>query len=503
MDESDWLSEGSQHMMSQRLVGPLLAAAIIVLVLGAIAKDNFLLAGMFSILFFLIPTAGRLDLWWMGAFASLGSNLATGLPGDVKLNVLMMLGFVCLTIVAVSRAQRNFGRSSIPRKACLWLLIIIIITASYRGWGLKILDSTYWGGMQYVSLMAALLFYIFSNYVRITITHLKWMLICFFLLSLLPAVGVVISQFVPHGEIVQHVIDVGASETGRLSVGMDTPEVVRWGYMQYPAIWMGVLALLIYDRRFSFTPWVGVVAALSFMLLGMSGHRTVVVLLGLTLLTYLIIRRQSVRWNQFMKLLCVVITLVVVIYLFAEKLPLAFQRAFAWLPGIEVSYYAKIDALATTDWRIELWHHLVGMIPDYLWVGRGMAFSVADANSTFALASDQNTRYVYFTAVHLYHSGPLWFLLDLGVAGFIAGISFMLGGIVYYGRQVNRFVTGSLWRSVYGVFYSFFVGYCIFFYSVIGGSTFLIHILVVAAVLEVVLRSAELDETLPETGALM
>jgi hypothetical protein len=299
----------------------------------------------------------------------------------------------------------------------------------------------------------------------------------------------------PHGDLVQNVIDIGASNGGELGVDLSTPEVTRLGYMQYPAIWMGVLAILLYDRRFSFTPWVGIVSAFSFLMLGLSGHRTVVVLLGLTVITYLIVRRRSVQWSQFARLVFMIIILVGGLYFFAEKLPMAFQRAFAWLPGIEVSHYAKMDAAITSDWRIELWRQLLSMVPDYLWMGRGMAFSAADANAASGLASDRGTQHIFFAVVHLYHSGPLWFLLDLGVAGFVAGLVFMAGGIVHYGRQIEKLTPGSLWRNVYNVFYSFFVGYCVFFYSVIGGGSFLIHILAVASFLEVILRSAQSENS--------
>jgi hypothetical protein len=486
--------------MNDKFWGLSLGFGIILLVIAGIARNDYLMAAFASLLFFIIPTANRPSLWWMAGIVTLGSGLSVGLPGDAKLHLVTMLGFVLLILFKVGARNLKFARSSWPRKACISLLVIIILTASFRGWGLKILDSAYWGGMQYVSLMAGLLFFVFSSYVSISQKQLRKMLFWFFVLSLVPAVALVIARFVPHGDLIYHVVEIGTNEAETAVAQWEMPEVTRWAYMQYPAIWMGVLAIILYDRRFSFSPAVILVSLMSFLMMGLSGHRTVVVLLGVTVLVYVIIRRRTVRLPQFLKLMGALSVITVAIYLFADHLPLAFQRAVTWLPGIEVSYAADADALATTKWRIELWRQLIPLVPQHLLVGRGMAFSAQEANAAAALISDRSTQHITFIAVHLYHNGPLWFLIDLGLVGFMSGLVFMIGGIVHYGRQMRRLPEGSLWKTTYIVFYSFFVGYCVFFMAVIGGSTFLIHILIVASVLEVLPRSYEAEGIKPLGG---
>ncbi|MEI6564441.1 MAG: O-antigen ligase family protein [bacterium] len=486
--------------MNQRLIGIILGLAIISLVIVAIFRSNFLMAGMAVALFYLAPTAGRPSWWWMASIATLGSGITMGLPGDANLHLLVILGFLVLMIIRLSILRGRDTAPSVPRKACIALLFIIVLTASYRGWGFKILDSTFWGGMQYVSLIAALLFYIYSSRVAVSWPQFGGMLRWFFLLSLLPAIALLIAHSLPAGEWINNIIAIGENETETAGVQWQAPEVSRWAFMQYPAIWMGVLGLFLYDRRFKFTPFMILVSVLSFIMLGLSGHRTVVVLLGLTTLVYMAIRRRSVRWSQFLKLSGVLVLLIAMIYLSAGQLPLAFQRAFAWLPGIQVSYEAGIDASNTSEWRITLWKPLLEMVPDYLWMGRGMAFSINDANAASALVSDRETKHIFFTVVHLYHNGPLWFLLDLGLAGLVAGLFFMVGGIMHYGRQLHRIPDGSLWKTAYVVFYSFFVGYCLFFFTVIGGGTFLCHILIVAAMLEVIVRSVEAEAEQEASG---
>ena len=219
-----------------------------------------------------------------------------------------------------------------------------------------------------------------------------------------------------------------------------------------------------------------------------------VVLLGLTTFVYVTIKRHDVRLWQLLKLAGVLTVLVVLLYLLVEHLPHTFQRAFTWLPGLEVTYEAEMDAALTSKWRIELWRQLLLMVPDYLWIGRGLAYSAGDANAASMLASDRSTQYVFFNIVHLYHNGPLWLILDLGLAGLALGLLFMLGGAVHYGRYIHRIPAGSRWRMIYVVFYSFFVGSCLFFLSVYGDGSGLCQIMTLASILEVIVRSTEAEE---------
>lgn len=479
--------------MNQRWFGVIVGALIVILVVAGLASNDYRMAGMATAMLFLLPMVGRPEWWWMAAVATMGSGLASSFPGDVKMHLLALLGFVLLVTLPIVRKQESSRITSLPQKSCIVLLLIIIATASYRGWGLKFLDGEYWGGMQYINLIASLLFYILSRHVTLTWMQAKRALVAFFLLSLVPAVALIISHFIPHGELVQNVVEIGSSELEPVVAELQAIEVTRWAYMQYPSIWMGILALICFDRRFRVSIPTVVIAAVSFVMMGLSGHRTVVVLLGMTLVIYLLVRRRLVRLPQLLKFAGVLTVLVASIYLFINWFPLAFQRAFASLPGINISYEAGVDAMSTSDWRVELWRQLLSLVPDYLWIGRGLAFSASDAYSAAALVSDRNTQYVYFSAVHLYHNGPLWFIIDLGVAGLTAGVVFMISGMIHYGRMIHRVLGTGSWEPVYVVFYALFVSYCLFFFLVIGGGTFMCHILIIASVLDVIGRSAEQD----------
>lgn len=481
-------------VMHQKIRMWLFALAIVLLVLGNIVRGDFTMAGASLMLFFLAPALVRPDLFWMATIVTLGSGITLGLHGGANLHLALMLGFVILTLIKSSIWRRLSAPPSLPRRACVAMILIVIFTATWRGWGLKMLDSKLWGGMQYVSLIASLLFYIYSTHVTVSQINLKRTLGWFFLVSLVPAAASLSVQFLPGANWIRSFIEIGDQAEQQWQAS----EVTRWTFMQYPAVWIGAAGLFLYDRHSRITPMVLLAAALSFVMLGLSGHRTVVVLLGLTVLVYMTIRQRTASFPQFLKFAGLLALLLTALYFFAGNLPLSFQRPFAWLPGIGITHEAGESAAVTSQWRIELWRQLLPMLPDYLWIGRGLAYVTTEANAAAVLASDRATQYVYFAAIHNYHNGPLWLVLDLGLAGFVAGLVFMLGGIVRYGRALRRIPPGEQWQTAYVVFYSLFTGYCIFFFAVIGGVNYLCHILVLASILEVIARSSEtLDRTRP------
>ncbi len=473
--------------MNARLIGWAFALVIVGLVLAGIMRNNFVMAGVSLTLFFVAPMMARPHPWWMAAVATVGSQILLGLPGVGNLHLLFMVGFVGTTVVRSTVSARQAIPASAPRKAAIVLTAITLFTAAWRGSGLKFLGSELWGGMQYVNLLAALLFYVASSRVMVSPQQLEKTIRWLFILSLVPAIAYLTVYIFPSMKWVYAVVQIGV-ET---ELHWRASEGSRWAYMQTPATWMGVLALLLYDRRRRLTPSMLLVAALSFGFLGLSGHRSVVVLQGLTAITYILVRRRTGHISQFLKAALVLIALLILTYSFVDLLPLTFQRTFAWLPGIGVTDEASESAAITSAWRIELWRQLLPMVPDYLWVGRGIAFSASDANAAAALASDKSTQHVFLTAVHAYHNGPLWLILDLGLAGLTAGLVFMIGAIIHYGR-ILRVLSREGWlNATYVVFYSFFIGLCVFFVTAFGDVFALCRILVVASILEILSRLSE------------
>ena len=111
--------------MNQKWGGILAGLIIMGLVIGLMARDEFLGAGWVILLVFIVPAIGRPDLWWMATLATFGSGLSMGLPGDATLHLMTMLGFVVLIAVKVAISNMRALPVSRTRKACIALLCII------------------------------------------------------------------------------------------------------------------------------------------------------------------------------------------------------------------------------------------------------------------------------------------------------------------------------------------------------------------------------------------
>lgn len=466
------------------------AFVVVVPVLLFIGRGQFNLAALIVAAVFGLILFRRMDLWWMVASVSVGSGIFV-VNENASLRLIASFAFVALAILGVIMTQgRGSPERSLPKSAAIGLVLVLVLTATIRGWGLRILGGTHWGGTQYIFVIIALLYFVFSS--RVTLSERQiWLTARWFcLLGLLPAALTIAQHMgVPLG-FMRYFFSVSGDAS---DAEMAVHAVSRFQALQLPAAHMGVFALLLFDRQFRLTPAVIVAAGLSFTFLGLSGHRTMVVLLGLTVLIYLMIRRGTGVARYYWPLVFAMCVALLLIYAFAIHLPIPFQRALSVLPGLRVDAVAAMDAAATTEWRIEMWRELITMIPTYLLVGRGLGFDLMEAYAAYTLAADYGLHQ-FMIATHMYHSGPLWLLIDMGLAGLIFGTLVLFGGAWYYGKRMREIPDGTLFQTVYVVFYSYFFAYGIFFFTVIGSHTIVPRIMMAAAVLEVVLQSVRKDK---------
>ena len=469
--------------------------AVVLPILYTVSSGQFKTAAVLVGAIFFLMLFRRPDLWWTAIIATLASGINAVVTTAVSLSDLMMSGFVALSVFML--IFRAWGR--VPpfaaRSACISLFCIVFLTACWRGWGLQVLGSKNWGGMQYVSLLTALIFYIHSAHIKISEEVMWRTLNILFLLALLPAIGFLLAHFIPAMAWIGIFIRIGTGDLLAEAAAMqwNTSEISRWQIMEYPAIWTGLFALFLYDRKFKVTRAVLTALVISFIFLGLSGHRTVVVMISLTMAVYLTVRHRTIPSALRLQLAVGLLVMIAFLYVFAVHLPPSFQRTVAWLPGINIGLEAKINAASTSTWRIEMWRELMTMIPDYLLVGRGMGFNLSQAYIAYTSASDVDS-YQFFIALHNYHNGPIWLILDLGLWGALAGIGFVIGGIIRYGRVLKTIPEGTRWKTACAVFYSFFVASIISFFAVIGGQSFFTRILVLASILEVITQSVQAEQ---------
>jgi O-Antigen ligase len=168
---------------------------------------------------------------------------------------------------------------------------------------------------------------------------------------------------------------------------------------------------------------------------------------------------------------------------FSEELPLSFQRALSFIPGIKVAPAARYDAQSTLQWRLDMWRVVMPLVPQYLFLGKGYGFDSSDFNLA-EIAAEREIAHGYYDPADNasmvsgdYHQGILTLIIPLGVWGVLAFGVFCWGGIrvLYanyrYGdpelKQINTFFLSYFialiifYLTVYGSFYQdlmFFVG---------------------------------------------
>jgi hypothetical protein len=476
--------------MQTRLLAFLFAGAAIVLpLLTFIAQGQFALAGLLVGALFFLQLFRRLDLWWVAAVMSLGSGLYL-VNSQATVHLLAVLGFCGLGVAIYVMSQgRSRAPLSLPQQSAVVFAVLLLLTASIRGWGLRVLGSSMWGGMDYVTLLATLLFFIMSSQIILSNQRMWLALKMLCLLALIPAVAILLVQTTSSALLLTRFIDVQAVDMA--GIGAAGARLQR---LQTPAVWAGIFALMLFGRHFKFTFGVLLMAGLSFIMMGLSGHRSVTVLLGLTVLIYLVLQRRTIHVRHYVVLLAALFISIGLLFVYANRLPIPFQRAIALIPGLQLAEEAVFSAEGTTSWRIEMWRMMLPMISEYLILGRGMAFSLVEAYSAYSLASDWD-RYVFFIATHNYHNGPLFLLIDFGLGGLLAGAVIMFTGVVYFYRQRVHLKPGTRWHNMYMVIYCFYTSHVIYFFAVYGDSHHLSRILLVAAVLDVLTRSARQEQT--------
>jgi hypothetical protein len=462
-------------------------------ILYFVSKGQFIFAALVVGLIPFLTLAREPGKWWLAAILFTNSGLLTpGLGTNLTLSLLAGVGFIALALM-----ERIFRRSETalggPQRLAGTLIVLLFCLASYRGWGLKFLESSSWGGMQYVQLIIGLLFFFYSQQVKVEEKWLKRAILLYFGLSLLPAIITLSTQYVPAMGALESFVKI---EDLAQSDPPQGTSIHRVGSLHFVAASLGYLAILLYDRNFKLSWKIVGIGALSFIFAGISGHRVAVIRLMLVVLIYTVIRWRKFPRAQRVKGIVAGICLLGALYGFAQFLPVGFQRTLSILPGISVSAVASEDAQGTSDWRIEMWRKMLPMIPKYLLIGRGAGFDLKEAYSAYILAGDNATRHEFFIATHSYHNGPLWALIDLGGTGAVLLFSFMIAALVRYGRRLS-WTYSPFMGSAYVVFYAILMMSFFFFLSIFGHHGDVVQMALVAAILEVISGRAKNGSSVP------
>ncbi len=188
-------------------------------------------------------------------------------------------------------------------------------------------------------------------------------------------------------------------------------------------------------------PWRLGVFCLGVLIGMLSGFRNILIVIVLTfgLLFYL---ERLHRTRLLIPLVLTVVAGAGLMGIFSNRLPYSIQRSLSFLP-IPVDPVVKMDAQGSSEWRLGMWRDVIPQIPQYLIVGKGYAFSAAEAVQL-------GRKIEGAELVGDYHSGPLSVLLPFGIFGAIAFLWLLIASFralyqnYQFGdpafRQVNAFI---------------------------------------------------------------
>lgn len=418
-------------------------STIAVIVVVLIAAYGFTTRGYFVHLVlvaapFLVYLVNHPAVWLMVVLALSRSGLIfPGLPQGLQVVHVLMAGLVALLLARLG-IDKFHAR---PRRGAhdvflLAFLGVILLTAYVRGFGIRALGDDNWGGMSYIKLFVTGAFLFMSPMLALTERQFKKALYFMLVFSLLPAIAQIIFLF-SGGSIYHQYMFVEAYVGGLLS-SLDAIErggTVRLHMMGQVASMLLMIGSILLTRatllsRLAFA----LVVILSLALAALSGFRASLVYIGAVLLMLLVMSDGRIRIQRAVPLMLAALIFLPIAYLAAPVLPASVQRTFSILPGIDIPFHIRYEAMMSTLTRVQVWEMAWNEIPRYFWIGKGFTVNPADLMSPTVRANWVLSAFLG----HNYHSGPISLLLDTGVFGLLFGTLFLITSSVFFLRRIGE-----------------------------------------------------------------
>jgi hypothetical protein len=339
------------------------------------------------------------------------------LPGQPSLGTVMSI--LSLLVFVLNRTMRQKSTAldaKYIKLSLLFLLAVVLITAKATG-GIsgKALGSESWGGRRYVSVFSAIAGF-FALTSQSIPTHRRWLYASLFFLS---GITAVISDLIyAAGPGFYFLYFMFPSQLASLQV-LSQESVQRFSGFTWGSQVAIFYILMRYGIRGTLDlshPW-RLVAFLSLVAFGtLGGFRSALITVSVVCMTLFVLEGLVV--TRYFPIAVMAASLFGVFLVgFMDRLPLAVQRSLSFLP-VDVDPIAKMDAVATLDWRFQMWRVMIPEIPKYFFLGKGYAFSASD----FLLTQEAIKRGLYTSYEDTliagdYHNGPLTLIIPFGIWG--------------------------------------------------------------------------------------
>lgn len=478
-------------MIPQYVIATLAVLAVVAIAaLGFATRSYFIHLALVTspIIIYLI---NHPSTWFISILAfSQSSLIFPGLPQELQIVHVLMAGFVALQFgrIALHKAHIKSpqGMNSV---FLLGFMAVLVVTAYVRGIGLRALGSESWGGMSYIRLWITGLFFILAQSVTLTERELKRALYLMLTFSFLPAIGQLLYIF-SGGKIHHQYLFIEAYLGGLVNSlhAMETGGPVR--FFAFGALSSNIIMLtaILNGRNTPLSKIAfALMLALALTMSALSGFRSRVIYVLFIMASLMIIRPPHITLKGLAPFAIILLILIPFLYLSAPHLPGSIQRAFSWLPGIEIQPHIQIEAKLSTVTRQRVWELALAELPNYIWLGKGFTINPLDLQTPSA-----RVDWIWFSfASHNYHSGPLSLLLDTGIFGFLFATLFFIHTIVNFLYQM-KFLKGSpLIERAYTFFLAHHLYSVLSFFLIFGDARASIPpILLNLSILRVILNSA-------------
>jgi hypothetical protein len=391
-------------------------------------RDTFSIAGIMALIL-----AAPLLLRWHHFLLIAGWNLTMTiffLPGRPP--VWMLLTVLSLGISILQRATSNKVRFlSAPSITwpLLFFLAVILATAKLTGGiGLHSMGSEVSGGKHYAIMIGGILAYFALTALQIPPRRVRLYIALFFLAGFSNVIGDLL-PFLPSSLHFIYIFFPVSGYDVDLRVG-DTGFHARYAGMGNLGVAGFMFMVSFYGLRgifLSAKPWRWFLLGLFIACIPFGGFRSMLILCGLVFTIQFFM--EGLHRSKIMPVFVFAGVLGVTLLIpFANQLPFTFQRTLSFLP-LKLNPAARMDAEASSDWRLQIWRDTWPKVPQYLLLGKGYALSDSD----LALASSQNFNDISaadtVSIAGNYHSGPLSVLMPFGAWGAIALLWFWVASL--------------------------------------------------------------------------
>ena len=395
------------------------------------------------------------------------------LPGQPSLWMLMSLVSLSLTVVAWVMRENVDATGQSNRfqhvSALTWTLaaiaLVVLVTAKARGGiGLRSLGGASYGGKHYLYVLFAILGYFAISSRRIPPHRVGLYVALFFLGSLTQPLSNLVYAAGPNFYWLYNFfpVDVAVSQaTADTAVArIAGASFAAAGVFSYMLAHWGIHGLFNLYRPWRLVLWLAVIAV---SLLG--GFRSVAVLFFLLLGVQFWF--EGLMRSRLLPLLVLgAVAAFLALMPVANKLPFTVQRALSFLP-LELDSAARIDAAASTDWRLRMWKVVWAEVPQYLLLGKGYRINPTDLylvveSRKRGLGEDIDQAIIAGD----YHSGPLSVLVPFGIFGTFAFLAF--GAAAVRVLHLNYRHGDPSLRRINTFLLSAFIARTIFFWALFG-----------------------------------